>query len=366
MRTSLWSPHASSLSWRSSARPANLVLVNDENIILECLRHVQGNGQRRSLHIHTPPMSYPPRRAKRDPRSATENGIRVLVEEAAPTLARALVAAYDGISPQIGREVAARVLGDPNAPLGPHAPFKDIADTLALLARGEERRPCIARDNEGRIIAFAPYWLHQFAHVEAQPSINAAAELVYAEAEQLTGHSQRRAAVLRELEAAAGRVRRRVDALRAELERAGRIEQLRWEGEMIYGFLHEIRPGQRKLVVEGQTIALDPNLSGVENAQARFREYEKAKGALAGVPQRLEEAESELAYLSEAQALLELAERYEEIEQIAAEAQERGFLRRRESRRARPPRSTPLRLRGPGGALSLRRQDRQPKRGGHL
>ncbi|KPV44821.1 fibronectin-binding protein, partial [Kouleothrix aurantiaca] len=148
--------------------------------------------------------------------------------------------------------------------------------------------------------------------------------------------------------------RERLDAQRsslaAQLERASELDRLRWEGEMIYAFLHTLTAGQIALEVEGRTIALDPRQSGVENAQERFRAYDKAKGALAGVPERLREVETRLAGIDQTLALLELADGFEQIEGIAREMLEQGLVRPN-SRRPAPKtrRQPPLRVVSPEG-----------------
>src|SRR5207244_3118548 len=116
-------------------------------------------------------------------------------------------------------------------------------------------------------------------------------------------------------------------ALSTELQRAGELDRLRWEGEMIYAFMHTLAPGQASLVVEERMIALDPSSTPVENAQARFRGYDKAKSAMAGVPERLQAVEARLAGLDETLALLDLAEGYDQIEGIAREAVEHDYIR---------------------------------------
>jgi predicted ribosome quality control (RQC) complex YloA/Tae2 family protein len=89
----------------------------------------------------------------------------------------------------------------------------------------------------------------------------------------------------------------------------------------------------------------------VENAQERFRAYDKAKGALAGVPEHLRAVETRLAGLEETMALLDLAEGFEQIEAIGQEAIEQGYLRAptagRRSQKIR--RQAPLRLESSDG-----------------
>jgi predicted ribosome quality control (RQC) complex YloA/Tae2 family protein len=88
----------------------------------------------------------------------------------------------------------------------------------------------------------------------------------------------------------------------------------------------------------------------VESAQQRFRAYDKAKGALAGVPERLRDVEARLAGLDETVALLELAEGYEQIEAISREAVEEGYLPEGGGRKGKPARpSPPLRIESSDG-----------------
>src|SRR5262249_24288693 len=141
-------------------------------------------------------------------------------------------------------------------------------------------------------------------------------------------HQQRRDAVRKQLLDARERLEKQRQSLAAKLKRAEDLERLRWEGEMIYGFLHALSPDQTQLDVEGRSIALDPVRTPVENAQDRVRAYDKAKGALAGVPERLAAVEARLAGLDETLALLDLAASYEQIEDIARESVEQGYIHR--------------------------------------
>jgi predicted ribosome quality control (RQC) complex YloA/Tae2 family protein len=103
--------------------------------------------------------------------------------------------------------------------------------------------------------------------------------------------------------------------------------------------------------VEGQTIKLDPERSPLEAAQARFRAVDKAKSALEGVPERLKATQQQLAGLEELLALLALTDVREQIDQIAQEAEEQGYIRPAQARagagrrgKPRTPRLKPLHL----------------------
>ncbi len=340
---------------------SNIVLVGDDNVILGCARPVTPQMSRRPI-LPREPYELPPPQEKRDPRTITANGVRSLLAEgggapaAGPAprakpqdLARALVGAYRGLSPLAAREAVFRAVGRADAPLAPDLPWEQVAAQVRALVTAPPE-PSLAPGEDGPA-AFAPYMLTHLPGARPVASISAALEAYYAPREQLTAHHQRRSALRARLQGARERLERQRRALATELERARELDRLRWEGEMIFAFMHELAPRQSELVVEGRTIALDPRKSPVENAQERFRAYDKAKGALEGVPERLREVEAKLAGLDETLALLELAEGYEQIEAIAREAVAEGYLPADgQSRKAKPPRPLPpLRLESSDG-----------------
>jgi predicted ribosome quality control (RQC) complex YloA/Tae2 family protein len=339
-------------------RRGNIILVGDDNLIMESARHITPRMSHRPVQPRAP-YELPPRQDKRDPRHATPEGMRALLDRptpdptgaparakksAQPTLARALVADYRGLSPLAAREAVFRATGQADTPLMPDLPWAK----LALAVRGiwnDDWQPCLAGD-QASPHAYAPYLLTQLPDARPVGSISAALDAFYSTHEQLTAHNQRRDSLRQQLLERRERIDHQRQGLSAELQRAGELDRLRWEGEMIYAFMHTLAPGQATLVVEERTIALDPTRTPVENAQDRFRAYDKAKSAMAGVPERLQAVEARLAGLDETLALLDLAEGYDQIEGIAREAAEHEYIRAPTRERAPKPgkRLAPLRV----------------------
>ncbi|MEN9933465.1 MAG: hypothetical protein RLZZ387_44 [Chloroflexota bacterium] len=324
---------------------SNIVMVGDDNIILGAARVVTPKMSRRSVVPHQP-YELPPPQEKRDPRHITDNGVLALLQDAEAEgrppqeLARALVGAYRGLSPLAAREATFRATGRANTPLGPDVPWERVADAVRGLLTSTPQ-PSLA-PGEDAPVAFAPYALTHLPRTEPVESISAAVAAFYAPREQLTAHSQRRAALRQRLLDARERLERQRSALATELERARELDRLRWEGEMIFAFMHTLEPGQAELEVEGRRIVIGARKSPVEAAQERFRAYDKAKGALAGVPERLREVQGKLAGMDETLALLELAEGFEQIETIAREAVDEGYLPAEGSgRKGKPARPAP-------------------------
>ena len=327
-------------------RRSNIILVDDNNLILDSIKRVT---PRMSSRVVMPRHVFelPPPIEKRDPTQATAAGVEALAATGERDLAKALVAAYRGVSPQVAREVAFRATGRAKVPLDEQLPHYTIAARLRELYTAPAQ-PSLA-PGEGAPAAYAPYLLSHLPGSQPAESISAALDAFYGAREQLTGHRQRRDALRQSLSAARERLARQRDQIAQELARAAELDTLRWEGEMIFAFLHELRPGQSELAVEGRPIALDPRRSPVEQAQERFKAYDKAKSAMAGLPARLAAADARLAGADELAAMLELSDDYDQIEQLALEAEELGYLREHPDpatarRRARAPRARPLHL----------------------
>src|SRR5690349_17419281 len=104
-------------------RRSNIILVSDANIILESLLHVTPLMSHRPVQPHEP-YELPPRQEKLDPRTATETGMQTLLaKNAGSDLARTLVGAYRGLSPQAAREVVFRCLGRTDGVVSPELPW---------------------------------------------------------------------------------------------------------------------------------------------------------------------------------------------------------------------------------------------------
>lgn len=331
-------------------RRSNIILVDDNNIIMESVKRVT---PRMSHRVILPRHVYelPPSQSKQDPRTATANDIASLLSETGETkLTRAIVARYRGVSPQVAREVTYRTLGVREADLrtATDLPWYALAAHLRDIFLAPAA-PTLVPDVDVPQ-AYAPYTLTHLEEAQSQPTMSAALEAFYAAREAVTSHRRYRDATQQQLEAARERLTHQYNQLVGELERAKQLEDLRWEGEMIFAFLHTLGPGQSVLEVDGRTIALDPPRNPVECAQERFRIYDKAKHALEGIPERLKQTEHRLAGLEQLITLLSLTDEHAQIEQIALEAEEQGYIRsggtnaQKQARAKRQNRVKPLHL----------------------
>lgn len=362
-------------------RHSNIILTDDDGRIMESAKRVTPAMSRvRTVLPHQPYLPPPPRDLS-DPRQLTTEGAAQLLAGVAADadLANTLVRGLRGFSPQMAREIAFRIAGTVEVPIA--ALPADAAATLARetrallepLATGHWS-PCIYREDDDEDAPIAGYAAVSMRHLAAElvetrlDSISQAVEL--AAGEQTVSprrHTQRRERLARIITAEHERVEHRLVALRQQLAKGEEAEHLREAGELIYGWLWQIQPGQSTLEVDGVIVALDPTLSPKENAQAYFERYRKAKGATAQVPELIGQTESELTYLDQLRTLIDQAETFNDLEALAAEWERYGARGQRPEQHGK--RGKPKRLKAPkrpaplydrdGNAISIGRTGEQ-------
>ncbi|MGB9737558.1 MAG: Rqc2 family fibronectin-binding protein [Chloroflexus sp.] len=323
-------------------RRSNIILVDDNNLILDAIKRVT---PRMSSRVILPRQVYtlPPAPDKRDPLRANAAEIEAIMGVGDPV--KALVNAYRGISPQVAREVLVRAC-DVLPTSGTGLPPYTIAARLREIVAAPPE-PHLVNDESGPI-AYAPYRPLHLPGAAPMASMSEVLEVFYTARQQPLGRDRRRADLEAQLQVSREQLLHQREQIVNELVRVNELDRLRWEGEMIFAFLHQLSGGITELVVESERIALDPNRSPVEQAQERFKAYEKAKSARAILPARLADTENRLAGLDQLLAMLAIADDATQIDLIAAEAEEAGYLRTSAMRRQRP-RGRPLQVRSSDG-----------------
>jgi predicted ribosome quality control (RQC) complex YloA/Tae2 family protein len=344
-------------------RHSNIALLSEDEVIIDVIKRVAPSKNRYRLILPHQPYVSPPAQDKqifhRDTPDTFARRMDALKKsQPAMTLWQALVSTFSGVSPQIAREVAYRiaerkeqtieqttletfqrwdsVYGDLSrliAPLNPYqVPRKEEAEKFSLV-----------KDENGRIVAFAPYELRQFREKGLEPefveSISYAAELFYSQVDEVSGQVQRKQEIAGRINEHYERLRRKANALEGSIKKAESAEELKRKGEAIYAHLWEITPEMTELVTDGLKIKLNPDLKPSENAQMYFREYDKAKQAMAGVPELLAEVRQSIEYLDEMQTQLELAETYDEVINLKNELEDSGYGTKEQSNKPAPKKS---------------------------
>lgn len=341
-------------------RRSNILLVQ-EGLILDCIRRVgpQENRVRVSLpgHDYVPP---PPQTGKLPPHAVLPEDIGQFLD-ADPGLPawRALTRHVLGISPLLGREVAYRATGRASSKAGdssPRAVYQALAEVVEPLMR-HEWQPGIAREETGRVAAFAVYPLTHLPGWEPMESTSAALAAYYGAPVGRDAYNAAKEPVREQLQEAIARIESRIESLRRSLKDEQEMTRLRQAGELLLAYQYTIQPGATAFSAQYEPdqppveIVLDPALSPLENARQYFSRYEKAKRALADVPRRLQAAESELAFLRQLETDLELATNWPEIDEVREALEREGYWRGPRQAHPKGGRPAPLKVTTPEGFL---------------
>jgi predicted ribosome quality control (RQC) complex YloA/Tae2 family protein len=336
-------------------RRSNLLLVQNGTII-DCVRRVgaSDNRVRVSLpnHPYVPP---PPQTGRRDPYQVTPDEVAAFFAASDDPKRKAfqvLSANLLGVSPLLAREVIYRAHGDA-------ALLASAADADAVYAQLEAlMQPLKARDwqpgiveQDGRVDAFSVYPITHLEGWQPVASISDALNAYYGAPVGEEAYDNAKKPVFEAIDEASAKLGAKLASLQRSMTDDAEREVLRQSGELILAYQYTIHKGQAELSAHYDpdqpplSIKLDPTLTPLENAQAYFSRYNKAKRALDDVPRLIKETQAELDYVQQLATDLRHAGNWSEIDEVMGALQARGHLKGKSVRRlGGGGQSAPLRL----------------------
>ena len=326
-------------------RRANLVLVDDQGRIVDCLRRVDGDmsAQRQLL----PGLFYrlPPAMEKADP-TALDGAEWLRRVEQAPGESRVdhwLLDTFGGWSPLVCREIAFRAGGRVDVTfdeLGPQGRVRvgEAAEALLKTVRENNFTPTvISVEKRPKDFTFFPAEQYEEAgECTAYPTFSALMDRFYEQRENQERIRQKGQDLIRSVTNARDRTARKLANQQRELEATQDRERLRQFGDIITSNLHAMERGMTTLRAMdfydpdgGEVeIKLDPLLTPQQNAAKYYKEYNKAKTAEEMLTIQLEKGRRELDYLNSVLENITLAEGERDLQEIRQELADTGYLRR--------------------------------------
>lgn len=308
-----------------------------------------------AFRIVMPGSAYaaPPDQNKEDPLGVrSEDEFRSLMAAAAgeggavANDAKALVAAFSGLSPLLAKEIVFRAA---NAGDGDASPlwrcFRDMMD----LVREHRYAPAIVVDTETGKSSFSITELtHIHGEKTAYESISDCLEHFYGDKAERDTVKQRAADLIRFVQNEKAKNISKIKKLEETLAVAKDADKYRVLGELLTAYMHQISRGDSSVTLVNfyddnaaeVTIDLDPQLNPSENAQRYFRRYTKHRNSLTVVGEQMGLAEEEIRYF---EALLQQLDNASlaDIQEIRDELVQEGYMRER-GRRG-PKRKKPTR-----------------------
>lgn len=312
-------------------RHSNLILVDDDGRVMESVKRVTPSMSR--VRPVLPKLTYtmPPAQEKTDPRRITAESLRAWLEDGSPrqTLAKALPADFRAMSPQLAREVAFLAAGrvDATRDDGLEADLPEIARRVRGLYEPiltGEWRPAVYRSDDEQVVGFSPYPLEHLRVTSTETtveSISAAAEAsVGREDEESPGrHAGRLARLIAEIATVRGRLAAKIESLDVQTDRMVDADTRRLWGELIYGYLWRIQPGDTELDADGVIVPLDPPRAPKDVAHDYIHEYRDAQSGGLQIADVRATTERDIAYLDQMTTLVRQAEAFVDVEALERE-----------------------------------------------
>lgn len=349
-------------------RRANLILLDSEGRITDCLRRVDNDVSSKRQVL--PGMFYrlPPAQDKLDPTALNRAALEAILSSAPQEVQadRWLLDTFRGLSPLVCRELACRAGGSTDVRLNTLGPagrtaLLDALDALLHAVADNSFTPTLLiKDRKPFDFTFFPVRQYNgLMESKVFPSFSLLLDDFFGQREALERVRQKGQDLIRTVTNARNRTARKIGIQEQERSAAQKRDRLRQFGDIITSNFHRMSKGMSCLhavdffdLNGGEAdIPLDPLLSPQQNAARYYRDYARAKSAEQMLTLQLERGRRELDYLNSVLETIELAEGERDLQEIRQELTETGYIRRPSKARAREKRaaSRPMEFRSSTG-----------------
>ncbi len=318
-------------------RRSNLLLIQ-KGVILDCMRRVgpDENRYRLSLPAHEYKLP-PPQIGKIDPTRVTLTEMEGFFAEADDPKRKThqvLASRLLGVSPLLAKEVVYRSGGEVSQKAS-DADSKRLQTALMTVVEPLAKRhwqPGIVESESG-VTAYSVYPLKSMAGWHPTDTLSEAITAYYGAPVGEDAYRAAKVPVQDAIREAQAKLGARLAALERSMTDEAEREVLRQSGELILAYQYSFEDGQTEFKAQYDSdkpdlvVKLNPELTPLENAQAYFSRYDKAKKALEDVPRLIIETRSELDYMAQLTTDLEFASSWPEIDEVRQILQAGGHWR---------------------------------------
>ena len=324
-------------------RHSNIILVNNEGRIIDSIKRIDESMS--SVREILPGGLYelPPVQSKTALLDwETEKDIEFLGTQKAD---KAIISQIAGISPLTAREMVYSVFGTTDVlsdavNTNRYAMLKLEISKLKSRTENNEFEPCMIEDTQtGKLVEFSAIPVEQYETLARVVKYESMSELVdefYYKRDVAERMRQKTADLVKLLNNHAERIAKKMSILRATLSDAEKMDTYREYADLITANIYRIQEGHKSVEVENYfdenmgtvKITLDPSLSPSQNAQKYYKKYNKSKTALKEAQKQLEQSAEELEYIQSTLAMVETADRLEDVSAIRRELAEQGYIKK--------------------------------------
>lgn len=333
------------LIFELTGRNSNLILVRKDGLIIDCLRKVDSAQSRFRQVLPGEKYLPPPSSKKNNPFQFGKEEFLRLLKTPDLSVSGLLVSNFVGVD----QLVAEKIIFEANIPLAAKTEdlneetirnlWKNLSRTFQDIAEHKLNFQIITDEGgEPQAISCVNLPFINNKQKIACTSLNSAIKKFFS---QKLEEQQRKAELKKPWEVAhraRKKLERKKERIEEDLKQAEKFEQYKKFGDLLMINKNSIKKGLESIrlvdVFEPQQspvgIPLNANLSPIQNAQAYFKRYRKAKDALTVMIRRKAETDSEILQVEKIMERLKGPEKDIELEGIREELTTWGFLREKQ------------------------------------
>ena len=311
---------------------ANIVLVNEDGKISECIKHISPSSSDKRPVLPGLPYTVPPAQDKID--IFCPERLRALLDGfTGGKIDGFILAGAAGLAPSTINGIVTSVLGSVYADTLTNAQKDELAaafDAARLLAAV---RPVLRKDENGKTdFWIAPFW-HEGEYTFF-PTLNEAMDAYYSDLDRERRLQEKAHVPKTAVKNAIARTEKKLKLFLSRRNEAADAETDRLFGELITANMYKLKQGMESFTAENYyadppalvRIPLQADKSPQYNAQAYYKRYAKKKKTLAVVREQIEQAENDLEYFHSVFDSFSYTDEAG-LEEIAAELQAAGLIR---------------------------------------
>ena len=321
---------------------SNIIFCDDNNMILDSIKHVSCNVSSVREVLPGRPYFIPHTQDKLDPLTISREDFMEKVCGRSNAVSKALYQTLTGFSPVMAQELCYRASIDGNddvQTLDENTREQLYTEFTRLMEqiRREEFTPVIVFKGdepvEYGVLPFSQYG--EGFTTRTFESVSEMLETYYASRDVITRIRQKSSDLRRIVQTALERDIKKYDLQLAQMKDTKKREKYRIYGELLNTYGYSAKPGDKSLTAvnyytnEPVTIPLDPTLSATENAKKYFDKYGKLKRTYEALSELTTQVKEEIDHLETISTALDIALKEEDLVEIKEELTQSGYIRRK-------------------------------------
>lgn len=325
---------------------SNLIFINDEDMIIDSIKHISGMVSSVREVLPGRPYFIPITQDKKDPLTVTESEFKEIICSKTTAIYKALYTSFTGLSPQISQEICAVASVDGDASTALFAEGVNGNELLDALyqafataierVKNREFTPSIIYENNAPVdFTVLPCISYPKESQRLFSSVSVLLETYYAEKSTVTRIRQKSVDLRRIVQTALERNIKKYDLQIRQMQDTEKKDKYKIYGELLNTYGYGVELGVKSMEAlnyytnEMITIPLDPQLTATENAKKYFDKYGKLKRTYEALSKLTLEVKEEIDHLESIQNALDIALLEEDLTQIKEELIESGYIHRK-------------------------------------